>query len=169
MIGQSLLIGLGLFLGCGALGLFLVYYMARRQDARVAKIEAALNASANRWDSEVLDPKFESRAFLKKSFRFGDLPFHLLPEGIMVNDGGTYHFLEHKSGSKAARIANKRYQLEFIAMERNYCWIQGSKGQFQLSGAIVRGEEFKALAADYGIDIYFGVPEGAVLPRRFKG
>ncbi len=169
MIGESLLIGLGLFLGCGALGLFLVYYLAKQKDRREEKIQTALDNSQGRWDSEMLDPKFESRAFLKKSFRFGDLPFHLLPEGIMVNDGGTYFWLEHRKGAAAAKVANKRYSLDFIAMERNYTWIQGGSGKFQLSGGLVKGDEFKALASDYGIDIFFGIPEGAEVPRRYKG
>lgn len=163
------LIGLVLLFVCAGVGLALVFYLAARQDRRKAKIAATIAECPTIWSSIFLDPKFDTRAFLQKSYRFGDIAVHMVPEGMLLNDGGILHWIARGKGSPLSKIASKTYSMDFIAMYKNFLWVQGSQGKFQLSGALSKGLDFKPIAAEWGWEIYNGVPEGAELPRRFKG
>lgn len=165
----SLLIGIGILVVCGGVGLALVFYLAGQQDKRNAHIQSTLNQTPKIWSSILLDPKFNTRAFLQKSYRFGDLAVHMTPEGMLLNDGGTLHWLEQKPGSVLASLAKKKYPVDFIAMHKNYIWVQGGKGKFQIRGALSKGLDFRPLAKEWGWEVYDGIPEGAELPKRFKG
>ncbi len=163
------LLGIGIFVLCGIAGIGIAFYLAKRQDSRKDKIEKTLAQFPDRWTSDFLDPKFGTRAFLKRSYSFGDIPVDCTPDGLLINDNGGYHFLYKEEKSPIARVANKSYSLDFIAAYSNYFWIQGSGGKFQLRGSLYKGEDFKALARSWGWEIYDGVPEGAELPKNFKG
>ena len=160
-MGNGLLIGVILLLGCGALGLAIVFILAKWQDRKRAKFKAALESCPVQWSSQILDPKFNTRHFLKQSYRFGDLPVYMVPEGMLINDGGTLHWLERAKGSPLTAVASQSHPLDFIAMYKNYLWIQGGDGKFQMRGALAKGLDFKPLADDWGWQIYEGVPEGA--------
>lgn len=163
------LIGIAILVVCGAVGLALVFYLAKLQDRRSAKFQETLNTCPEMWSSIILDPKFNTREFLRKSYRFGDLNIYMVPAGMLVNDGGKLHWIGSTNESPLAAMANKRHNLDFMAMYKNYLWIQGGKGAFQLQGALSKGADFRPYAEKWGWNIYDGVPEGTELPKRFKG
>ena len=164
------LIGIAILVVCGAAGLALVFYLAKLQDRRSEHFYATLKTCPELWSSIILDPKFNSREFLRKSYRFGDLAIYMVPEGILLNDGGKVHWIGIKEGdSPLISLATKRHSMDFMAMYKNYLWIQGGKGKFQLQGSLSKGLDFRPLAEKWGWDIYDGIPEGTELPKRFKG
>ncbi len=163
------LLGLGIFIVCGIAGVGIALFFAKRQDLRKDKIAKVLAQFPGRWSSDFLDPKFGTRALLKRSYSFGDIPVDCTPDGLLINDNGAYYFLCKKENSSIARVANKSYSLDFIAAYSNYFWIQGGDGKFQLRGSLYKGEEFKSLVRSWGWEIYNGIPEGAELPKNFKG
>lgn len=163
------LIGIGLFIICGIAGIGIAFYLGRRQDQRKGKIEKTLSQFPERWASDFLDPKFGTRGFLKRSYSFGDIHVDCTKDGLLIDDNGAYHFLHKNPNSPIAKVANKSYSLDFIAAYSNYFWVQGGKGKFQLRGSLYKGDEFKAKAQEWGWEIYNGVPEGAELPKNFKG
>ena len=162
-------IGIALFIVCGAAGIGIAFFLAKQQDKRKDRIAAVMDKYPEKWSSDFLDPKFATRGFLKRSFTFGDMPVDATKDGLLINDNGAYHFLSKKKDSPIARIANKSYPLDFIAVYSNYFWIQGGNGKFQLRGALYKGRDFRSLALGWGWEIYDGIPDGAHLPKNFKG
>lgn len=163
------LIGIGIFVLCGIAGIGIAFFLAKRQDIKKDKVESTLSKFPERWASDFLDPKFGTRGLLRKSYSFGDIHVDCTRDGLLINDNGVYHFLYKNADSPIIRIANKSYSLDFIAVYENYFWIQGSGGKFQLRGSLYKGEDFKQLALGWGWEIYDGIPEGAELPKNFKG
>lgn len=166
---SPIVIGILIIVLCGGFGVLLSFYLARRQDKRHAEVERTLDSYGERWDSVLLDPKFYSRGFLKASVAFGDLKVFAVPSGFLLKDGETFHFIEVGGSSALSKVANKSYPLDFFAIERTYVWISGGEGKFLLRGNLVHGGDFLKLAKGWGWPIHEGVPEGADLPRRYKG